>query len=526
MSFINPTLNTKIILFPLLSAMLVFLSYPDCSFAPMAFIAFAPLLSAVNRIRTFYDCIKLSLFWALFLSCFLGFFIKFAVIDHYGFSWITFTLFFSLGLILPNAVIFLFFCSSAVFLRPQTASVPENIFFTVFTIPALWIFHEYLKELLPFMIPWGNAGYAPFGIISFIQTAELGGVYLVSFLVIAINSSIAALADLFFIKKINLKKTFISMPGCLYGSAVIIILTGSLLYGNLSIASMDRIISENENSGIQASAVQISHSNEDRWDSFKQHMVITDYVEMSGFDKTVPALTVWPETIITSPGALNDTLLASLVNLIHEESVLVVGGIRRSEQSRLFHNSAYFINGNSTLRWYDKVILLPFSETAPFGLGFGSIYDAPSEFKPGKTAAPVQTPPGRISATICFEAIYPSLTREAVSSGAEYLINISNDSWFGNYSQPMTHLISSAMRSIENRRFMVRSSNSGYSAIISPIGRITKSGLNTKEKVTDIIYPLNNKTFYTRFGDWIIAVSMLFIVTSVLFNMFRNDKKK
>jgi apolipoprotein N-acyltransferase len=510
----------EIFLLPLLSAVLFALSLPDISFTPAAFIALVPLFVLMNRLSSFRQCIAASFSWGFFFTIFMGFFLKFAVIDHYEFSWLTFLLFFIFGVVLPNSLIFMFFSGSFYYLKgdEKGGSVFPAIF-RVTALPALWILHEYIKETVPFSLPWAGAGYTLSGTSLLIQAADIGGLYFLSFIVAAVNSAAAALI-IIFTGTWNLRAALIRPDVRVYMVTLVCIGLFLPLYGIVSVSSVDRAAESavTDNLMIKAYAVQASHSNKERWDSSAQFMTISDYVGLSAFRKEERSLTVWPETIVTSPGHLNDRFFAALASLLNEGSVLVAGAVRPGRAPGAQHNSAMVIGGDSTLHWYDKVILLPFSETAPLGLGFGSIYDAPSVFTPGTERGPVSSAVGPLSVSICFEVMYPYKQREAVRAGAAYLVNISNDSWFGEHSQPMTHLAGAVMRSVENRRYMVRASNSGYSAVIDPAGRVIISGINKKERIEGSVYPVRGLTLYSRFGDWIIIAAVLIVLVSAYYS--------
>ncbi len=103
--------------------------------------------------------------------------------------------------------------------------------------------------------------------------------------------------------------------------------------------------------------------------------------------------------------------------------------------------------------------------------------------------------------TICYEAIFPELVRQAFADGAEFLVNITNDAWFGRTS-PYQHLAMAAVRAVENQAYIVRAANTGISAVIAPDGRIVRaSGLFTREVVAASVEPRRRTTFYTRYGD-------------------------
>ncbi len=109
---------------------------------------------------------------------------------------------------------------------------------------------------------------------------------------------------------------------------------------------------------------------------------------------------------------------------------------------------------------------------------------------------------------ICYEIIFPDLTRRFVKQGADFLVNITNDAWFGNTSAPYQHFSMAVVRAIENKRYIARAANTGISGIISPIGEIeAASAVFSEASLTGSVSPLQLTTLYTRFGD-VFAISI------------------
>jgi apolipoprotein N-acyltransferase len=156
---------------------------------------------------------------------------------------------------------------------------------------------------------------------------------------------------------------------------------------------------------------------------------------------------------------------------------------------------------------YDKTYLLMFGEYLPFGETFPILYDlSPNSgrFTAGSHVRPVTVGPWRISTPVCYEDILTRFTRYMVREGKPHvLINLTNDAWFGDSQEPWIHLVLSKYRAIEHRRYLVRATNSGISAVIDPLGRVVaKSGLMTRENLRAEIHMLNQDTLYTLAGDW------------------------
>jgi apolipoprotein N-acyltransferase len=248
---------------------------------------------------------------------------------------------------------------------------------------------------------------------------------------------------------------------------------------------------------------------------------IQKYLEMTGAESIDgnQRVVVWPETTLNSTTKLDDDLYLEIMRYIGKDTLLISGGLKEDEHTGGVLNSAYLISGAGHLMRYDKHILLPYAETSPFIDLLDQYYTAPNQFQPGASPLTFQTDHGSVGVSICFEVLYPGFIRKSVEQGAQFLINVSNDAWFGKSPMPYTHLDAARLRAIENRRYMLRTSNSGISAIISPGGKIvSQSGLFTSEQVVGRFYKMNEITAYTRFGDIILYASafFLFIALSVL----------
>ena len=121
---------------------------------------------------------------------------------------------------------------------------------------------------------------------------------------------------------------------------------------------------------------------------------------------------------------------------------------------------------------------MPFGEYVPLKslfFFFDSITQEVSDFSPGSELVGVETPAGRMNAIICFEAVFPGLVRKFVNRGSQLIVNLTNDGWYGDGAAPYQHLAMARWRAVENRRYLLRATNSGISAIIDPAGRIAAS---------------------------------------------------
>ena len=182
-------------------------------------------------------------------------------------------------------------------------------------------------------------------------------------------------------------------------------------------------------------------------------------------------------------------------------------GLPRSPDDRSIYNSAVVVTpqGDALAR-YDKVHLVPFGEYVPFKDFFGFAHKLTrevSDFAPGEERMALPVHSYKLGIFICYESVFPNEVREFAAKGAQVLVNISNDGWFGDSGAPEQHLNMARMRAIENGRWILRSTNTGISASIDPFGRVVAQLPRNVRVALDVPYGVvTGTTFYTRHGDW------------------------
>jgi apolipoprotein N-acyltransferase len=222
-------------------------------------------------------------------------------------------------------------------------------------------------------------------------------------------------------------------------------------------------------------------------------------------------LIVWPETaspcyLVHEPlyfnwvRSLADSLNTHLVVGSNDFEIL-------GHQKYVYYNSALFFKpGGNFPDAYYKLQLVPFSERIPFNdkvhimdkIELGS-----ADFSPGQEFVIFQHPKGKFASLICFEIVFPNLVREFVKRGADFLVNITNDAWFGKTHGPFQHARIAVFRAIENRISIARCANTGISMFVDPFGRTTEvTPLFVRRDVVGGLALKKEKTFYTVNGDW------------------------
>jgi apolipoprotein N-acyltransferase len=230
-------------------------------------------------------------------------------------------------------------------------------------------------------------------------------------------------------------------------------------------------------------------------------------------------LIVWPETAAPFFFQSDLTYQGRLLALASEIKAPILFGspafrLQGMDAVTLF-NRAYLLSPNAAvLGSYDKIKLVPFGEYIPFQrilFFLDKLVEGIGDFAAGTTPTIFSLPTNKFGVLICYEGIFPDLARQFVARGAQFLVNITNDAWFGHTSAPYQHLVMEAMRTVENRVPMVRAANTGFSAAIDVDGTIrTQTALyETTFLVEELSWP-QVASFYTLYGDvfaWLCALA-------------------
>jgi apolipoprotein N-acyltransferase len=228
-------------------------------------------------------------------------------------------------------------------------------------------------------------------------------------------------------------------------------------------------------------------------------------------DGRAPGLVIWPEVPV--PFSMQDARFAALTERVANQTRdgFLSGVIEERAKPGFgwqFFNSAVLHDtaGRQTFL-YDKIHLVPFSEYVPWASWFKFIQSITLEvgnFQQGSEYTVGTLPDGRhFSVYICYEAVFPGEVRKFADYGAELFVNISNDGWFGRTAGPQQHLEMARLRAIENRRWLLRATNNGFTVTVDPYGHETARLAPDVRGVLNTSYGYrSDKTLYTRWGDW------------------------
>jgi apolipoprotein N-acyltransferase len=390
-------------------------------------------------------------------------------------------------------------------------------------MPAVWVALEYLRSFFLSGFPWEFLGYSQYLQITLIQAADITGVYGISFVIVSVN--VAGFLLWRYLSEKHSSGAMQKRRSAAAGIAVSVLLALHMLgYGQWRIGDIDSRISKSPSPKI--AIVQGNIDQTVKWDPAFQLSTTRKYIALSKSAKpSNPDLIVWPETAAPFYFLHNAGATEMVLKGVQETGTgFLIGSpsfIRRDDKPADFFNSAFLIdsNGNVTGK-YDKVHLVPFGEYVPFQKWFpfiGKIVEEVGDFKSGQKGLTLAWGEFPLGIQICYEMIFPDLSREMVRNQAAFLINMTNDAWYGNTSAPYQHFSMAVFRAVENRRSLIRSANTGISGFIDPAGRIVASTPLFEEAVITRSLPvLKTESFYTRYGDVFaltcMAVSMLMFI--------------
>jgi apolipoprotein N-acyltransferase len=391
--------------------------------------------------------------------------------------------------------------------------------------PFLWVTLDMMRTYAPILgFPWSSLGYSQYKFLPLIQVADITGIYGISFLVAAVNSSIF---DVIFCwpKKMKEEPLLPRWPLTLSIMILLVIMTGILFYG------YEKLSENSSRRSIKVSIVQGNIPQDKKWEPKFQKEVIDTYKRLSlSVSGDSPDLIVWPETAVPFIFGYDQTLTQDIISFQKQLGSYLLFGSMLAKDADQLSNSAVLLSPDGTiLSTYDKIHLVPYGEYVPLRNLFPFIEKITvgiGDFLPGEEPVVMKTPFANIGTLICYEIIFPGLARKFVDRGANVLVTITNDAWFGRTSAPYQHFDMAVFRAVENRVPVVRAANTGISGFIDSRGRIVrKSDIFVEAALTENIAIGNEKSFYTKHGDlfayFCIACSLLMIIN----RLFQGKRK-
>jgi len=413
-----------------------------------------------------------------------------------------------LGLFILVAFLSLFTACAGGLINKVLQSKRGNL--SLMMIPFIWVAKDLALEKIFSGFPWCSAGYSQYQNIYFVQIAEIGGIHLATFVVIYFN----VLIYLLMVRKdIRLKLAAVTMI-----SIVGLYTTGYFLYRDNESKTMAL---PSHTAGI----LQPNSRNDDVLNAEGKNKKLEEFFNDSrALMEKGAEFVIWPEYSIYIYPLQNEFYYERFTAFV-KNHVPVLAGFTDVKNDREIYNSLMlFSKDKDKFQKYDKVHLTPFGEYLLFRevLFFVErITDEIGDFTPGKEIHNLELDGHWLSTPICYELIFPQLVREFTVKGGEVIIIASNDSWYGNTSAPYQLLAMSALRSIENRRFILRSTTNGISALIAPSGEILyRSPFNAKDTFTAQFKYIKRETVFMRFGYLFPYFCLLFLILYFVWTRF------
>ena len=491
-----------------LSAVLLILSFPGFNIEFLAWFAFVPLFFAIQN---------KSKIKAFFLSYFAGIIFWFGII-----YWLV-------HVTLPGMIILVLYLAIyfGVFGLLFSFYTLYAIRYTLLVIPAFWVLLEYIRSHLFTGFPWALLGYSQYLNLSVIQIADITGVWGVSYLVMMVNVAIYSVIGY-----------WLSVIGkgekCLFA---ILVLIATLAYGYYKLYRVPSTLPDRQAGEyrvpLKISVIQGNIAQELKWNPISRDYIINKYLNLTQrIIKDKPDLIIWPEAALPVVLEEEPVFFDKVKAFVKETKVPLLLGAVTTRDGQYYNSAILISKKGEPLTQYDKLHLVPFGEYIPFKktLRFLENLVPIGDFTFGKEYTVLQVRsseyrvPSKLSVLICFEDLFPQISREFTKRGADFLVNITNDAWFKITSSPYQHLQASVFRAVENRITLIRAANTGVSGFIAPSGKIislvqNRSGQNLfidGYATQEIIIAKKKFSFYTKYGDTFILFCFIFGIFGVI----------
>lgn len=514
-----------------LSSLLLVLSFPDFELWPLAWVGLVPLLLAVFAQPRPRVTAAFLLGWLAGTLFFYGscWWLTHSMIHYGGLpAWLAFPL-----LAPPTLIVGLFPAAWCFFLARAAARWGRR---ALLLAPPLWAALEWARLSATGQL-WNALGYSQAYHPSLIQPARWGGVYAVSFLLVAANAaaaflllrrsaraaltSLLAAAAIAFIFKLTPTASAPAAEPQRTGTLVVAVQPNVPISFERTPAETAALISRH----ISLSAGALREWDE-QWDAKERATTAAGISSVHALaQRSAPRVVVWPESPMNFSYADDAEFRAFVGDFARQRHASVLFNSLEPAPAGGAYNSAVMVDERGRLvAQYDKIRLLPFGEYVPLPrwLGGGLLGGLVGQFTPGAKYPLMPFGDARVGVFICFESAFPEIARTFTREGADALVNISNDGYLGRTPVLRQHLANAVFRAVENGRAVLRVTNTGISALITPEGEVRQATDSFAPAVrTWTVWRTPGKqTFYTRHGELFVvlcaAFSVLFFVSSQL----------
>ncbi len=492
-----------------ISSVLYGLSFPKFNLWFLAYFSLIPLFIAIKKAGVKSSFIS-GLTFGTLSGLIMFYWVTVAMTVYGDIHW-----FFSGLLLLALSLIV-----GLIFFAPITALITffnKKKINPLLSIPPLWVTFEYIKTFLFTGFPWNLSGYSQLPFLKIIQIADITGVYGVSFLIVFINTALyISIVDFYRERKIRK----------LYFASALFLFIATVLYGSVQENKWNSLLQGGKS--LNFGLIQGNINQDQKWDKSYQDETMAIYTELTRKSyMNGSEIVIWPETATPFYFQSNSTYREQILALAREQKKwLIFGSPAYSYFNKKMHlyNSAYSISpeGEITGR-YDKMHLVPFGEYVPLKkiLFFvEKLVPAAGDFSRGEEIVLLKAGEFKAGMSICYEIIFPSLVRRFVKQGADILITITNDAWFGRTSAPYQHFAMAVFRAVENRRPLLRAANTGITGYADQTGRvIAKTDIFTTEWLNGTIKIIPKMSFYAKYGDifsWLMCAWVIVILGYII----------
>jgi apolipoprotein N-acyltransferase len=424
--------------------------------------------------------------------------------------------------------------------------LPAGLIFILFvTISALqfplaaWICEKLEKDLSPYgisaTVAWATTEFAIFrlfpweyghtlsGVLPLIQIADIGGSILVTVL-------------LFWLAECAVRYFYLKQQNPLFfGSLVFLVFAVS--YGRFRINQFENWDGINQKIAVIQANISVEQKH-------NQAMLVANVDQYKKLSQNIPGpdtLIIWPESVINDfiPNDVASVGNDARLPFFSSNNPLLIGALSYNQNRQIFNSTFAILNSGTVLEPYHKQVLMPFGEFMPLSSVFPwltKLNPMVANFTAGTKEKVFEYPmvrndgsfyTARVSPLICYEDVIPTPARKSTKLGAQLLVNITNDGWFGISMAPIQHNQIASLRAVENRRYLIRSTNTGLTALVSPTGATVQTLPVFSEGVLSAQVPLiDYMTLYTVFTGNFLGWTLLLITVTIVVARYQQDRNK
>ena len=394
----------------------------------------------------------------------------------------------------------------------------------IIVYPAVWVLVEYSRTLTDLAFPWSYLGYSAVGLLPLAQFSSFTGVWGLSYIIVLGNVVIWELLRAYKANVSSGDNSPLRQKWLIFGIWAALV-TGIFVWGGF------RMNTEPPAGETARVALMQTYMDQFNWgrNSLDTAVTISDSM-ITAVAKETPDFIIFAESALLCYLSRRTDIKQSVFLWEQYTGVPILLGSLHWERSADaavgdrdkfdVYNTAFLVKDGQLIP-YHKILLVPFSEIMPFEAQFpiiSRINLGGAGFKRGQSESIFRVS-GKleIAPYICYEIIFPSFVRRRLQESTNLLVNITNDGWFGRSSGPYQHAAMAQMRSIENGITLARAANSGISMHVDPYGRIlSRTRLYTRDIVVDDIPTYRIMTYYTRYGDWFVALCAALVMAGII----------